>query len=33
VKLDVTKKAGIDAAFKAAVDKFKRVDVVVNNAG
>jgi NAD(P)-dependent dehydrogenase (short-subunit alcohol dehydrogenase family) len=33
VKLDVTKKADIDSAFKAAVDKFKRVDVVVNNAG
>lgn len=33
VKLDVTKKADIDAAFKAATDKFKRVDVVVNNAG
>jgi len=33
VKLDVTKKADIDAAFKAAIDKFKRVDVVVNNAG
>ncbi|TVY56963.1 putative oxidoreductase [Lachnellula cervina] len=33
VKLDVTKKSDIDAAFKAAVDKFKRVDVVVNNAG
>ena len=24
VKLDVTKKADIDAAFKAAIDKFKR---------
>ncbi|TVY64343.1 putative oxidoreductase [Lachnellula suecica] len=33
VKLDVTKKADIDAAFKAAIDKFQRVDVVVNNAG
>jgi NAD(P)-dependent dehydrogenase (short-subunit alcohol dehydrogenase family) len=33
LKLDVTKKADIDAAFKAAVDKFKRIDVVVNNAG
>ncbi|KAH8679851.1 hypothetical protein BGZ60DRAFT_481359 [Tricladium varicosporioides] len=33
VKLDVTKKEDIDAAFKAAIDKFKRVDVVVNNAG
>ncbi|CZR55351.1 retinol dehydrogenase 8 [Phialocephala subalpina] len=33
VKLDVTKQADIDAAFKTAVDKFGRVDVVVNNAG
>jgi len=33
VKLDVTKKADIDAAFKSALDKFGRVDVVVNNAG
>ncbi|KAH7072237.1 hypothetical protein BKA63DRAFT_65524 [Paraphoma chrysanthemicola] len=33
VDLDVTKKASIDNAFDAAVQKFKRVDVVVNNAG
>lgn len=33
VDLDVTKKDSIDEAFDAAVDKFKRVDVVVNNAG
>ncbi|KAK2625443.1 hypothetical protein QTJ16_004755 [Diplocarpon rosae] len=33
VKLDVTKKSDIDAAFKTALDQFKRVDVVVNNAG
>jgi len=33
VKLDVTKHADIDAAFQATIDKFGRVDVVVNNAG
>ncbi|KAF2849764.1 NAD(P)-binding protein [Plenodomus tracheiphilus IPT5] len=33
VDLDVTKKDTIDSAFAAAVKKFKRVDVVVNNAG
>jgi NADP-dependent 3-hydroxy acid dehydrogenase YdfG len=33
VDLDVTKKDSIDKAFEAAVKKFKRVDVVVNNAG
>jgi NADP-dependent 3-hydroxy acid dehydrogenase YdfG len=33
VDLDVTKKESIDGAFDAAVKKFKRVDVVVNNAG
>ena len=33
VKLDVTKSEDIDSAFKAALDKFGRVDVVVNNAG
>ena len=33
LKLDVTKDADIDAAFKIAVEKFGRVDVVVNNAG
>jgi NAD(P)-dependent dehydrogenase (short-subunit alcohol dehydrogenase family) len=32
-KLDVTDKSSIDTAFKQALDKFKRVDVVVNNAG
>jgi NAD(P)-dependent dehydrogenase (short-subunit alcohol dehydrogenase family) len=33
VDLDVTKSDSIDNAFDAAVKKFKRVDVVVNNAG
>lgn len=33
VDLDVTKQDSIDKAFDAAVKKFKRVDVVVNNAG
>lgn len=33
VDLDVTDKKSIDKAFEAAVKKFKRVDVVVNNAG
>jgi NAD(P)-dependent dehydrogenase (short-subunit alcohol dehydrogenase family) len=33
VDLDVTKKDSIDKAFDAAVKKFKRIDVVVNNAG
>jgi NAD(P)-dependent dehydrogenase (short-subunit alcohol dehydrogenase family) len=33
VDLDVTKKESIDKAFDAAIKKFKRVDVVVNNAG
>jgi len=32
VKLDVTKQADADAAVNAAVDKFGRVDVLVNNA-
>ena len=31
--LDVTDKSSIDKAFKVAIDKFGRVDVVVNNAG
>ncbi|PSR78338.1 hypothetical protein BD289DRAFT_376878 [Coniella lustricola] len=31
--LDVTKQDAIDAAFSKALSKFKRVDVVVNNAG
>ncbi|KAL8829499.1 MAG: hypothetical protein Q9170_006146 [Blastenia crenularia] len=33
LKLDVTSSADIDAAFSSAVEKFKRVDVVINNAG
>jgi NAD(P)-dependent dehydrogenase (short-subunit alcohol dehydrogenase family) len=33
VDLDVTKKESIDRAFDAAIKRFKRVDVVVNNAG
>ncbi|KAF3042300.1 hypothetical protein E8E11_005646 [Didymella keratinophila] len=33
VDLDVTDKSSIDKAFEAAIKKFKRVDVVVNNAG
>jgi NAD(P)-dependent dehydrogenase (short-subunit alcohol dehydrogenase family) len=33
VDLDVTKKESIDKTFAAALKKFKRVDVVVNNAG
>lgn len=33
VDLDVTKKDSIDKAFHATIKKFKRVDVVVNNAG
>lgn len=33
VDLDVSKKDSIDNAFSAAVKKFKRIDVVVNNAG
>ncbi|KAE8450612.1 hypothetical protein EG329_005956 [Mollisiaceae sp. DMI_Dod_QoI] len=33
VKLDVTKQADIDSSFKSALDKFGRIDVVVNNAG
>ncbi len=32
VKLDVTKPADADASVKAAVDKFGRIDVLVNNA-
>lgn len=30
VKLDVTKKEDIEAAFKKALDKFGRIDVVVS---
>ena len=33
VKLDVTNPADAEAAVKAAVDKFGRIDVLVNNAG
>ena len=33
LKLDVTSDRDIDAVFKSALDKFGRVDVVVNNAG
>ncbi|TKX22207.1 short-chain dehydrogenase-like protein 8 [Elsinoe australis] len=33
VDLDVTKKESINAAFDKALSQFKRVDVVVNNAG
>src|SRR5256714_2422397 len=33
VKLDVTKPADAEAAVKAAVDRFGRIDVLVNNAG
>ena len=33
LKLDVTNQAQIDAAVKAADDKFGRIDVLVNNAG
>ena len=33
IKLDVTKAAEIKAAVTAAINKFKRIDVLVNNAG
>jgi NAD(P)-dependent dehydrogenase (short-subunit alcohol dehydrogenase family) len=33
VDLDVTKRESIDKAFEAALKKFNRIDVVVNNAG
>ena len=33
LKLDVTNQSEIDAAIKAAEDKFGRIDVLVNNAG
>jgi NAD(P)-dependent dehydrogenase (short-subunit alcohol dehydrogenase family) len=32
VKLDITKPADAESAVKAAVDKFGRIDVLVNNA-
>jgi len=32
VKLDVTSRAGAEAAVRAALDRFKRIDVLVNNA-
>jgi len=33
IELDVTKPAQVTAAVKEALDKFKRIDVLVNNAG
>lgn len=33
VKLDITNDAQVEAAVKAAMDKFGRIDVLVNNAG
>jgi NAD(P)-dependent dehydrogenase (short-subunit alcohol dehydrogenase family) len=33
VKLDVTNQSDVDASFKTALNKFGRIDVVVNNAG
>ena len=33
IALDVTDKPTIDKAFKVAIDRFGRIDVVVNNAG
>src|SRR5271156_153745 len=33
LSLDVTSKPSIDAALKAALDKFGRIDILVNNAG
>jgi NAD(P)-dependent dehydrogenase (short-subunit alcohol dehydrogenase family) len=33
VKLDITDPADADAAVQAAVDRFGRIDVLVNNAG
>src|SRR6266571_4753889 len=33
VKLDVTSRADAEAAVRAAIDRFGRIDVLVNNAG
>lgn len=33
VKVDVTNRAEVDAAVKAAIDRFGKIDILVNNAG
>jgi NAD(P)-dependent dehydrogenase (short-subunit alcohol dehydrogenase family) len=33
VKVDVTNRTDVDAAVKAAIDRFGRIDILVNNAG
>ena len=33
VKCDITDTAAVDAAVKTVLDKFKRIDIVINNAG